>query len=88
MNAKLVNGVRIWGTGLAMMWQATLGLGIVFAPAYGILWSLRAVHVSLDVTLWVTLAYLFLGAPFVTYYLGRLFGIRVRKMLVSNSTQV
>jgi hypothetical protein len=81
MNAKLMNGVRIWGTGLAM-----LGSGIVFAPAYGILWSMRAVHVSLDVTLWVALAYVFVGAPFVTYYLGRLFGLRVRKLPVSRPT--
>jgi hypothetical protein len=88
MNAKLMDGVRIWGTGLAMLWQAMLGLGIVFAPAYGILRSLPAVHVSLDVTLWVTLAYVLLGAPFVSYYLGGLFGIRVRKVPVSNSTHV
>jgi len=86
MNAKLMNGVRIWGSGLVMLWQAMLGLGIVFAPACGILWGLRAVHVSLDRTLWVTLAYVFLGAPFVTYYLGRLFGIRVRKMPVFGPT--
>jgi hypothetical protein len=88
MHVKLVNGVRIRGAGLAMRWQAMLGLGIVFAPAYGIHWSLRAVHVSLEVTLWVTLAYVFLGAPFVTYFLGRRFGIRVRMMSVSNSTPV
>jgi hypothetical protein len=83
MNEKLMNGVRIWGTGLAMLWLAMLGLGIVFAPACGILWGLRAMQVSLDVAQWVALAYVFLGAPFVTYYLGRLFGIRVRNLPVS-----
>lgn len=82
-----MNGVRIWGTGLAMLWQAMLGLGIVFAPAYGIFWSLRAMHVSLDVTLWITLAYVFLGARFVAYHVVRLFGIRGRKMPVSTSTR-
>jgi len=85
MNATFINWVRIWGTGLAMMWHVLLALGMVFAPAYGILWGLRAMHVSLDVTLWVTLVYVFLGAPFVTYYLGRVFGIRTPKLPVSES---
>jgi hypothetical protein len=83
MKTKLVNFARIWGTGVAILFLTSLALSMVFWPAVLMNWALQAVHVSLDLRLWVALAYGVTCAPFFAYYLARLFGIRARKIPAS-----
>lgn len=83
MKAGLLNWARVWGTGLVILWSTLLALGIVCAPAWCLLWSLRWLHVSPDATGWIVLAYCLMGAPLLTYYVSRLFGLRVRKIPVA-----
>jgi hypothetical protein len=87
MNAKLINLARIWGTGIIVLFEASLALSILIWPGCLILYGLRAAHVSLDVRQWVALAYGVLCAPFLAFYVSRWFGIRVRKIPVTSKTK-
>ena len=83
MKGTLVNLARIWGTGTAMLWLTMLGLGVVLGPAFLILWGLGGGHASSEAGQWALLAYGVVCAPFLTYYLGRSFGLRPRLLAVS-----